>query len=485
MEVLSVLSLPYCFVYLSCIFVLIFLHYVWNYRYWKQRGIPGPTPFPLIGQPNSMVRREPVYLYDKRNFDKYGRVYGYYEFSKRFLSIGDPELLKCVFVKNFDVFRNRRDFETADFLIQNGLFNQKDSVWKESRRVISPMFSSGKMKNMVYIMNSCVESMMEKLTEKAKNREVFDCKPILGRFALDSTAQCAFGIDIDAQNDTGSEFVRNATRLFDFKLWRVYLNFLIPSLAKMFNVQLVDPSVVDYFTKVVKKVMKTRKSGEVNRSDFMQLVVDSMSDGTHNFTEEYVVVQAVFFIAGGFDTTGSALSFTAYQLAMNPECQDKAIEEVDKVLEKYGKIDYYSVQEMTYLQAVINESLRIYPPASRMERHCSRDCQLGDIYVPKDTVIHYSIYSLHRDPELWPDPDVFKPERFIENEVKPCTYIPFGEGPRNCIAKRFALLGVKIAMARILSKLKFKKTAETENLKFKTGIDIVSAERINVMMEMR
>ncbi|CAM1298809.1 CYP3A4 (predicted) [Pycnogonum litorale] len=485
MEVLGVLSLPSWFVYFSCVCLLIFLHYVWNFCYWKWRGIPGPTPYPLIGRISPLLRGEPVHVFDKRNFDKYGRVYGDYEFSKRVLSIGDPELLKCILVKDFDVFRNRKDWETADDILQNGLFNQKDLAWKESRRVMSPMFSSGKMKNMLRLINTCVESMMEKFTEKAKDREAFDCKSIFGRFTMDSIAQCAFGIDIDAQNDANGDFVQNAVKIFDLKPWRMYMNLLFPSFAKLFNVQLLDPNVVNYFRKTIRKVIETRKSGEINRPDFMQLVVDAMSDGTHDFTEDYVLVQAVFFFTVGYDTTTNGLASIAYNLALNPECQDKAIEEIDKVLEKHEKIDYDSVQEMPYLQAVINESLRLFPPGSRIEKVCGRNFQLGDIYVPKGTFVLYSIYSLHRDPEFWPDPDVFKPERFLEDEIKPYAYIPFGEGPRNCIAKRFALIEIKMAMASILSKLKFKKTSETQKVTFKTGTDITSFERVDLTMEMR
>ncbi|KAK3089747.1 hypothetical protein FSP39_006170 [Pinctada imbricata] len=158
------------------------------------------------------------------------------------------------------------------------------------------------------------------------------------------------------------------------------------------------------------------------------------------------------------------MTFLAYNLAMNPECQEKCIEEVDRVLGK-GKPDYDNVLKMEYLDNCMNETLRIQGPASLTNRHVEEDSVVAGYKIPKDTALNISIYAVHHNPEYWPNPEKFDPDRFTPEEKAkrhPYAFLPFGHGPRNCIGMRLAYLEAKAAIASILQKYRLKRCEETE-----------------------
>jgi len=197
------------------------------------------------------------------------------------------------------------------------------------------------------------------------------------------------------------------------------------------------------------------------------------------------VAQCVLFFLAGYDTTASTISFAIYNLACNPEAQDKLYEEAKTILQSdvsqnilyelkisfytYTKliifshfqkeIDYDHVHSLKYLDAVVNESLRLFSPAIFVERVASEDYIIGNtgIKLKKGQIIHFPTYSMHRDPENFPEPDSFKPERFLpENRTHhPYFHLPFGAGPRNCIGMRLALLEAKLALIHSVYRFKF------------------------------
>ncbi|KAG7265319.1 hypothetical protein CRUP_021628 [Coryphaenoides rupestris] len=120
---------------------------------------------------------------------------------------------------------------------------------------------------------------------------------------------------------------------------------------------------------------------------------------------------------------------------------------------------------MEYLDSVINETLRLYPIAMRLERVAKASVEINGLVIPKGTVVMVPLWALHRDPDLWPNPEEFRPERFSkENKesIDPYTYMPFGLGPRNCIGMRFAMVMMKLALVEILQRFSFATCDETE-----------------------
>jgi cytochrome P450 family 6 len=222
-----------------------------------------------------------------------------------------------------------------------------------------------------------------------------------------------------------------------------------PKTAKILGVTQTPEDVSNFFIKVVKDTVSYREKNNYTRKDFLQLLIDLKNnklaedegykhDGDTLSIEEIAAQSFVFFIAG-FETSSTTMTFALYELSKHQELQDKVRNEVNTVLAKYGgKITYEAIQEMKYMDQVINETLRKYPPLPLLTRKCVRDYKIPgtDLIIEKGTGILIPVLGIHYDKEYYPDPEKFDPERFTEENKKSrhhYAHLPFGEGPRICI----------------------------------------------------
>ncbi|XP_043944865.1 cytochrome P450 3A19-like [Protopterus annectens] len=169
-------------------------------------------------------------------------------------------------------------------------------------------------------------------------------------------------------------------------------------------------------------IMTVFKVLEKDRVDFLQMMMDSQTsdkqyssngvDHTYKaLTDGEIMSQSVFFILAGYETTSTALTYIAYNLATNPDVQQKLQQEIDENFPNKASVTYDALMQMEYLDMVINESMRIYPNAGRIERICKKTIEINGIIIPKGTVIMVPLYALHRHPDHFPDPEEFRPER--------------------------------------------------------------------------
>ncbi|KAH0818822.1 hypothetical protein GEV33_003969 [Tenebrio molitor] len=174
----------------------------------------------------------------------------------------------------------------------------------------------------------------------------------------------------------------------------------------------------------------------------------------------------VFFIAG-FETSSTTMTFALYEIATNPDVQEKLRKEINSVLANHeGKLTYAAMMEMSYMEKVLHETLRKYPPLPILTRVCTKDYTVPNttIKIKKGDMVGISTQALHNDPEYYPDPEKFDPERFSEENKKTrpdFTWIPFGEGPRLCIGLRFGMLQSKVGLTALLKNYKIKLSNKT------------------------
>ncbi|XP_052610686.1 cytochrome P450 3A25-like [Peromyscus californicus insignis] len=173
-----------------------------------------------------------------------------------------------------------------------------------------------------------------------------------------------------------------------------------------------------------------------------------------------ITAQSVVFIFAGYEATSTSISFVMYQLATHPGVQKKLQDEIDRALPNKAPVTYDALMDM-----VVNETLRLYPAANRLERISKKDVEINGVFIPKGTIVIVPTYPLHQDPEYWPEPEEFCPERFSkENKgsINPYVYLPFGNGPRNCLGLRFALINMKLAVIRVLQNFTLQPCEETQ-----------------------
>uniref|UniRef100_A0A914QBN5 Cytochrome P450 n=1 Tax=Panagrolaimus davidi TaxID=227884 RepID=A0A914QBN5_9BILA len=183
------------------------------------------------------------------------------------------------------------------------------------------------------------------------------------------------------------------------------------------------------------------------------------SDTKRTLTKMEILAQLLFFLVAGYETTATTLHFITYLLAQHPEIQDKIRDEVNKVfVNEEDGIKYEDISTFEYMNAVIDETLRIFPPATRLNRLCQKETIIDGIKFSKGTSFTASIYAIHHDPEIYENPEEFIPERFLSDEKcsrHPMAFLPFGAGPRNCLGRRFAEYEIRVTLAWIIKKFKF------------------------------
>ncbi|XP_068241539.1 cytochrome P450 3A24-like [Palaemon carinicauda] len=473
--------------------VVLYLHNL--YKFWENRGVRGPKPVWFIGNMYARLRAtHSMAEFDQILYEKYGgkKFCGYYEFTQPCLMVGDPEILKHVMVKDFDHFTDRSFVTFNEPVMDHMLLGLKGGLWKAVRSVMTPTFSSGKIKQTLQLVKDCAKNLCVYFDKELEKRSsVFEMKEVYGKFTMDTIASIAFGVNSDSLNNTQDEFSAAAARFFkppaNWKRPLMFFQFVWPHIAKRLHLNVVDRTPINFFQKVVADTMKYRLENNLRRNDFLQLLLDaSLQEQTNNnkaienstisskkptnqvLTELVITAQCVLFYIAGYDTTATTLSFLSYCLALHPDIQQKCMQEIETVLERYeGEITYESLQEMTYLDMVFAETLRLYPPAPRVDRKVTKDFTLPgtDFTLCKGQKVTIPIYSIHRDPQHYPNPEKFDPERFSpENKVSrsQMVYLPFGSGPRNCIGMRFALMEAKVAAVYLLQDFAFIPSKKTQ-----------------------
>uniref|UniRef100_A0A8P4G538 unspecific monooxygenase n=1 Tax=Dicentrarchus labrax TaxID=13489 RepID=A0A8P4G538_DICLA len=415
-------------------FICIFVMYGnWTYRTFEKLGIPGPKPVMYWGT-----------LADNECAQKYGRIWGMYELKLPMLAVMDPEMLKTILVKEcFTYFTNRRNLRLNGDLY-DAVSIAEDDQWRRIRNILSPSFTSGRIKEMFTIMKHHSHKLTTCLQSKVRNGEVVNIKDFFGPYSMDVMVSCAFSVDMDTISNPSCPLITHASKLFRFSLPLFIFQGCFP-----FFLPLLELLGVSFFRKTSTAFFKT--------------VVEKMRAG--RLTDHEIVSQITMLAFAGYETSALTLVFLAYNLARNPEVMKRLQEEIDSTFPNKGPIEYEALVQMEYLDCVLCECLRLYPPAARLERTAKETVRINRITIPKDMVVMVPVYALHRDPELWPEPEEFKPERFSkENKqnINPYTYLPFGFGPRNCIGMRFALVMVKLALVEVLQNYSFSVCAETE-----------------------
>uniref|UniRef100_A0A672ZD81 unspecific monooxygenase n=1 Tax=Sphaeramia orbicularis TaxID=375764 RepID=A0A672ZD81_9TELE len=427
-------------------FITLFIVYAyWPYGIFKKLGIPGPKPIPFFG--TMLAYRKGFINFDEECYKKYGKTWGIFDGRQPVLCITDPAMIKTVLVKEcYSFFTNRRNFRLNGPLY-DAVSIAEDDHWKRIRSVLSPSFTSGRLKEMFDIMKHHSSNLVNSMKQKADKDQALELKEFFGPYSMDVVTSTAFSVDIDSLNNPSDPFVGNIKKMLKFDL---------------FNPLFLAIGTVLFFTTIPKKWKNVRV-------DFLQLMIDSQTssgaDEYKGLNDHEILSQAMIFIFAGYETSSSTLTFLAYNLATNPDIMKKLQEEIDTTFPNKASVQYQELMQMEYLDCVINESLRLYPIAPRLERVAKASVEINGLVIPKDMVVMVPTWPLHRDPDVWPEPEAFKPERFSkENKetIDPYSYMPFGTGPRNCIGMRFALVMMKLAVVEILQRYSFSTCEETE-----------------------
>ncbi|XP_046545796.1 cytochrome P450 3A29-like, partial [Haliotis rubra] len=431
MEILGLVDVPLYLLLSLAATVLIYIYGRWNYNYFKKQGVPGPEPTCCIGNNTGANFGHDLYAWSKR----YGGVFGIFFGRSPAYVISDLEILKEVMVKSFDNFRNRVVLP-APYPMNCALVFLEDAAWKRVRSTITPTFTGVKLRRMCGAINDCARTLTTNFSKVLGKKDGVTVKEYFGAFSMDVICQTAFGIKVDSQTDFNHPFVVRAKKLFRpsklgiaFSVLSAAIPALEPVISKL-GLGVFRKKDIAFFEKVTKEMMQQRRNDKTRQqegpTDFLQMMMDasinevkdnSNADGQtvkhsvrHLSTEE-VVAQCILFFVAGYETTGTSLSFISYNLAMNPGVQEKAYNEIKEILGN-EEPNYDNIGKLKYLDNVITETLRLYPPAYVFDRTVSETTQIKGLTFSKGQSIFIPVMAIHRNPQLYEDPDSFKPERY-------------------------------------------------------------------------
>ncbi|CAD7079496.1 unnamed protein product [Hermetia illucens] len=460
---------------------VIFIYFRKKYSYWRDRGANYVEPTIPLG--NLQFRRAHfkdfiVDIYQHKNETPF---IGAYILAKPLVIATSLDFIQNILVKDFSNFHERGGYyNEVDDPLSAHMFAVDGEKWKFLRTKLSPTFTSGKMKFMfstvVEVANRFNATLAEIVKPTGSELELLD---LLARFTTDVIGSCAFGIECNSLKDPNSEFRYYGRKLFKDPKFSTALLLLIlqyPDLARKLHVKLLQKDVSDFFLSTVRKTIDYREKNNVKRNDFMNFLIqmkngqsidDESSNQMRKLTIEEIAAQAFLFFAAGFETSSTTMAYSLYELALNPEIQEKARQEVKDVLAKHeGKLTYESVQEMTYIDQIISEALRKYPPVVFLNRKAARDYQIPNTktIIEKGMEIMMPVYCIHHDPEIYPNPEVFDPDRFTPEQIRnrhPMSFLGFGDGPRNCVGLRFGRMQTRIGLITLLNNYRFRPSPKT------------------------
>ncbi|XP_072748024.1 cytochrome P450 9e2-like [Anoplolepis gracilipes] len=454
------------------------------YFYWKRKGVPY-----LPDSLESFVTGWKIFFRRMSFTDYCLYLYNYFPDAKYFgmmdlatpaVLLRDPELIRDVLVKDFENFHDHPSFvdEKLDPLFGKNLFSLHGNRWREMRITLSPSFTVSKMKVMFDLVSKCSREFVNYLFDHPEFSDAIDTKQVFRRYTTDVIATTAFGISVNSMKDQNNEFyLRGIESSKAFNGIVAMLKFILiracPRFAKLIGMEaFVSPTTSEFFKKIVGETIKIREEQGIIRPDMIHLLMQAREKNSSNkMTLEDIVSQAFIFFFAGFETSSTLMCFVAHELALNQNIQDRLREEVQQHLTEENEFSYESLSKMIYMDMVISETLRKYPPVTLTDRLCTKSYELPpsqsgykSVIVEPGNVIWFPVYALHRDPKYFPNPDKFDPERFSKenkDNIVPYTYLPFGHGPRKCIGDRFALMETKILLAHLLQKFILKRTAKT------------------------
>ncbi|XP_055612267.1 probable cytochrome P450 28a5 [Uranotaenia lowii] len=459
----------------------LYLYLVWNFDYWTKRNVPGPKPLPFLGNFPSF------FLRNQHSLEEIDEIYRAYKSKVNFVGLFSqrsprmlvisPQLARDVLSKQF---KNFHDNEFADFtnkdadpLFGRNPFMLSGEEWKSKRSEITPAFTTLRMKALY----SLIEDVCGRMTTylKANQGAPLETKELAAKFTTDAVSNCIFAADAQSFTDENAEIRKQGRRLLStspLALLVLTVMSLCPPLARLLKLRLIPKDIERFFTNLMADAVRYRESNSIKRDDYLEHLISLKNK--KEISEVDMAAHGVTFFIDGFETSSVAISYTLYEIAKHPAVQKRLRQELNDATPKNDSITFEALQELPYLDQVINEALRLWPPAGLISKKCTEPIQVEltpnqNVLIGKEVCAMISIWSLQRDPEYYENPLKFDPDRFSpENggvnqyREKGC-YMPFGDGPRQCLGMRFAKMQVKRGIYEVIKKFEVTVNPKTKD----------------------
>jgi len=472
--------------------------------------IPGPQGYPIIG--NTLLflgSQEELWKVQVTLPNQYYPIFKVWAFTTSFISIRHPDDLEII----LNSMKNIEKGIHYDSLLPwfgTGLLTSGGAKWQSRRKILTPTFHFNILQHFVEVLIEEGETMTKSL-KHTEGTIVKDLVPFISEHTLNALCETAMGTPLQGLGLFQQRY-RNAVhqmgQIMMYRLMRQWLrsNWVFSLMPKGRQQTEVLKILHGFTEKIIakRKVYHEHTNGRYLKSfskDTMAETDDAENIGIRKkrlamldfliaasqeglLTDSDIREEVDTFMFEGHDTTAMGLCFTLALLAEYKDIQDRVRKEVNTIMqENRGKITMKSLHDLPYLERCIKETLRLYPSVYHISRLILEDAKLKSYLIPAGTQVHLNIYGVHRDPNFWPNPEVFDPDRFLPENIRnrhPYSYLPFSAGPRNCIGQRFALLEMKAMIAPLIHNFYLEPVDYLKDLSLKVDLVIRPAHPLRV-----
>ncbi len=368
--------------------------------------------------------------------------------------INHPDLIRDVLVTNHAKFEKGRALKRAKRLLGEGLLTNEGASHLRQRRMIQPTFHRQRIANYA---NSMIE-FGAKMADEWQDGEERDISQEMMRLTLNIVGKTLFNANVADEADEVGKAMTDLVELFDYLLLpfaEILEKLPLPHSRRFHKAKnILDTVIYDI-------INDRRKSGEDKGDLLSMLLMAQDEDDGGQMSDEQIRDECLTIFLAGHETTANALTWTWYLLSQHPEIEAKFHAELDQVFGEKEILTAADYPKLKYTEAVLAESMRLFPPAWGLGRLATKEHNLGNYHVPAGSLILMSMYVLQHDERFWEDPNNFKPERFCtENAIKEASnkfiYFPFGGGVRRCVGEQFAWMEGVLLMATLGKNWKLK-----------------------------
>ncbi|XP_074320474.1 cytochrome P450 81Q32-like [Silene latifolia] len=412
---------------------------------------PSPPSLPLIGHLHLL--KHPFHRSFEALSKKYGPIISLRLGQLPILVISSPEAVEECLSKNDIIFANRPGLLTGEILGYNHsvlVWAPYGEHWRNIRRVATvSALSARRIQESGEVRRGEIHKMVKEMVGEREEKKVGNMSERFGKLTRDIVMRVVSGKAWETNIMTPPSKVLTPCDFWPVLRWLGFkgIEKEMRQLQKerdQYMESLLDEG------RVVRE--KKRLAGElgVGRKTFIEELLDLQESDPEYYTDPVLKGLMLVMLLAGSDTSARTLEWALSLLLNNPEVLSKALQEIDCNVGDSRLVDDSDLPKLSFLRCIINETLRLFPPAPLLVPHySSQDCTVGGYLVPKGTMLLVNAWALHRDPELWDEPTKFKPERF-ENVKEGFKYMPFGIGRRSCPGNNFALRNVTLTLATLI-----------------------------------
>ncbi|XP_011647852.1 cytochrome P450 4g15 [Pogonomyrmex barbatus] len=501
--------------------------------------IPGPDGLPLIGNALMFLgNSDTIFRTLYRKSFEFDQIIKIWLGPKLLVFLMDPRDVEVILSSHVYIDKST-EYRFFQPWLGNGLLISTGPKWRAHRKLIAPTFHLNVLKSFIDLFNANSRAVVERMRKEGDKE--FDCHDYMSECTVEILLETAMGVSKNTQDRSGFEYAMAVMKMCDILHLRHTKVWLRPdwlfNLTKYGKDQIRLLEIIHGLTKkVIARKKQEYKSGKRNvidasgqngnaktngkstsveglsfgqaaglkddldvddndvgekkRQAFLDLLMEAGQNGSI-LTDDEVKEQVDTIMFEGHDTTAAASSFFLSIMGCHPDIQEKVIQELDEIFGDSDRpVNFQDTLEMKYLERCLMETLRLFPPVPIIARKINTDLKLvsGDYTIPAGTTVVVTTFKMHRQPHIYPNPEVFNPDNFLPEKTANRHYyafVPFSAGPRSCVGRKYAMLKLKIILSTILRNFRIKSDIKESDFRLQADIILKRAEGFKIRLEPR